>query len=549
MNDEQNFCKKEDKVEEGDETVTLLGGKRRRECSWTCGAAEFIDDLAGAIGYKLLTLLFFVEHVNRGFVADFTGQAESYVYKTYAVPGPRMQIFGGISQLPWALKPVIGLVSDTMPLGGYHKMPYMVAAVIFGTAAFVIVGVVPQAALPVPALVTCFFMQQWQLSVCDILTEARYAQKIQEVPAYGTHILSFVWFGMNAGSMLGILLAGFLLASQSPKLPYLLIALPAGLVLIPLMYGCLEEKMVRPEETADRRKKFHEQKEACFLSLLITLVCLGLIACGLLSKSTSVNALAATVAFFTVGFFFSVFLSPAIAKFNMWSLLQTSLSLSTSGAAFYFMTDTEEQYPEGPHFTPVFYNSVIGTVGSVMSLVGIVTFQRYFSGYRYRNLLLVTNIVFCILNALDTVLFKRLNKSWGIPDHAFVLGTGCLQNVLSQWQWLPQVIILSYFCPKGMEATMYALLAGCHNLGNTIASSWGAYLLEGFGVSPNGSVAESSQFENLWKASLVASLLPMVTVVALFHFIPDVKQGDPVVDPDAAATKGSLWKHFWNIQD
>ncbi|CAE7300074.1 unnamed protein product [Symbiodinium necroappetens] len=280
---------------------------------------------------------------------------------------------------------------------------------------------------------------------------------------------------------------------------------------------------------------------------LICVVCIGLTACGLISSSTRVNAIAATIAFFVVGFFFSVFLSPAIARFNLWSLLQTSLSLSTSGAAFYFMTDTEEQYKEGPHFTPLYYNSVIGTVGAVMSLVGVATFQRYFSTYRYRNLLLVTNIAFCLMNALDTVLFKRLNVSMGIPDHAFVLGTSCMQNVLMQWQWMPQVIILSYFCPRGMEATMYALLAGCHNLGNTIASCWGALLLEMLDVNPTGGVGESAQFENLWKASLLASLMPIITVVALFQFIPDVKQGDPVVDPNAEATQGSLWRQYWAV--
>mmetsp|Transcript_62047 Transcript_62047/g.145580 ORF Transcript_62047/g.145580 Transcript_62047/m.145580 type:complete len:545 (+) Transcript_62047:114-1748(+) len=539
-------AKKDDSLENGDEKVTLLGGKQRRECSWTCGAAEFLDDLAGAIGYKLLFLLFVVEHVNRGFVADFSGQAESYVYKTYAVPAPRVQIYSGISKLPWALKPVVGLISDVMPIGGYHKAPYMIGAVFVGSAAFLAAGAVPHSMLPVSLLVVCIFLQQSQLSVCDILAEARYAQQIQEVPAFGSHVLSFVWFGMNAGSVLGVSLSGLLLANASPKLPFLISALPAAMVLIPLFYGCLEEKMVRSEETAERRKKFYAQREACFLSLLICVVCLGLTACGLISSSTRVNAIAATIAFFVVGFFFSVFLSPAIARFNLWSLLQTSLSLSTSGAAFYFMTDTEEQYNEGPHFSPLYYNSVIGTVGALMSLVGVATFQRYFSTYRYRNLLLVTNIAFCFMNALDTVLFKRLNVSMGIPDHAFVLGTSCMQNVLMQWQWMPQVIILSYFCPRGMEATMYALLAGCHNLGNTIASCWGALLLESLDVNPTGSVGESAQFDNLWKASLLASLMPIITVVALFHFIPDVKQGDPVVDPNAEATQGSLWRQFWD---
>lgn len=100
-----------------------------------------------------------------------------------------------------------------------------------------------------------------------------------------------------------------------------------------------------------------------------------------------------------------------------------------------------------------------------------------------------------------------------------------------------------------MEATMYALLAGCHNLGNTIASCWGALLLQSLGVTPSGAVGESDRFDNLWKASVVASCLPIITVVALFQFIPAVRQGDRVVDPHATATKGSLWKRFWGVDD
>lgn len=95
---------------------------------------------------------------------------------------------------------------------------------------------------------------------------------------------------------------------------------------------------------------------------------------------------------------------------------------------------------------------------------------------------------------------------------------------------------------------MYALLAGCHNLGNTIASNWGALLLELLSINPNGSPGEGDQFQNLWKASLLASVLPMITVVALFQFIPDVKQGDRIVDPHETAMRDSLWKRFWNIQ-
>ncbi len=41
----------------------------------------------------------------------------------------------GVTALPWALKPVTGLVSDYFPYPGYCKRPYMAAAGVTGVAA------------------------------------------------------------------------------------------------------------------------------------------------------------------------------------------------------------------------------------------------------------------------------------------------------------------------------------------------------------------------------------------------------------------------------
>ena len=44
------------------------------------------------------------------------------------------------------------------------------------------------------------------------------------------------------------------------------------------------------------------------------------------------------------GAFRGVVLSPVIAKFSVFTLLQTSLHLSASAPAFYFLTDSEEDF-------------------------------------------------------------------------------------------------------------------------------------------------------------------------------------------------------------
>mmetsp|Transcript_117672 Transcript_117672/g.215511 ORF Transcript_117672/g.215511 Transcript_117672/m.215511 type:complete len:96 (-) Transcript_117672:38-325(-) len=92
---------------------------------------------------------------------------------------------------------------------------------------------------------------------------------------------------------------------------------------------------------------------------------------------------------------------------------------------------------------------------------------------------------------------------------------------------------------------MYALLAGCHNLGNTIAASMGAVVLDLLGCRPRGAKHEDHEFENLWIASVLSTVLPMFTLLLIPCLIPDAKQTDKLLHGlDRDATTGSLWRRW-----
>lgn len=288
------------------------------------------------------------------------------------------------------------------------------------------------------------------------------------------------------------------------------------------------------------------QWEACLLCIVTFFGIAYLVVCGIVTNGDPfINCMAAVCVAVVMLVTFSIFLSPVIAKFNAFSLIQTSLSMHMGGAAFYFFTDTPEQYPEGPHFSEFFFNSVMGTAGAVFSLLGIYCYQRYMSNWSYRKLLVCTNVMYAVLSSFDVLLFTRMNLKLGIPDAAFVLSSTCLGSVISQWKWMPGVVILSHLCPKGMEAIMYALLAGCHNLGNMVAASSGAYLLEVLGCSPRGAPNESKEFENLWIVSAVTTVLPVITIILLFWLIPDARQDESLMEEtDRDATRGSIYRRM-----
>merc|ERR1719469_1362047 len=329
------------------------------------------------------------------------------------------------------------------------------------------------------------------------------------------------------------------------KSVYAIALLPMAFILIPVSRNYLEEHQQTSEEISEARQKMFEQKEACFLCILMFIGTLVLTVLGIKYESVYVNCAASVTIAVIMLVAFSVLLRPVIAKVNAFFLLQTALGFSIGGASFYFYTDSPEKYAAGPHFSMEFFTSVLGTVGSVFSLVGIYTYQRYMRAWKYSYLLLMTNLVLSALSVLDVIMLMRLNVRWGISDHVFVMGASVFQTIIGQWMWMPGVVILSQLCPKGMEATMYALLAGCHNLGNTIASNTGALVLQHLGCTPSGALNEGHKFDNLWIGALFSTLLPLLTLLLLPLLIPDAKQTDKLLgEDDRDATTGSLWRQW-----
>ena len=67
-------------------------------------------------------------------------------------------------------------------------------------------------------------------------------------------------------------------------------------------------------------------------------------------------------------------------------------------------------------------------------------------------------------------------------------------------------------------------------------------LLKYLNVQPNGSKNESKQFDNLWLASLIGSVIPVVTLFLVHILIPDSSQTDKLItENEESATHGSIY--------
>jgi len=514
----------------------------------SCSTLNRMDKLKRHYGSNILLLIFNVQHVMKGFVVNFTVVAEQFLYRSYQVPATDMQTYNAVTSLPWSLKPIVGLVSDMLPVLGYNKAPYALLTSVAGTAAFLDIGLLSRAALPVWALVVCLFLCSLQVSTADVLTQGKVTARVNDAPTASlrTSLLSLVWSGGDVCALVAVISSGFVIHYGGPRLAYLVAAVPGATFVFLTVRGCYEERRMGPEQQQEVRRRFWQQLEACLLSVMMLGAAAAIICSLTASNSVVVHGIVSLCVAVVVLLSFSALLTPVIAKMNAFNFVYAIMSLSIDAASFYFFTDTPEQYPQGPHLSVFFYTTVRGAVQFAFSFVGIYTYECLSGGWTYRQWLIMATFLYSMVNILNIMIYKRINVQLGVSDEIWVLGTTALLSILDKWKWMPRMVSICYLTPRGMEATFSALLMGCHNIGWAISANVGAVLLHSLGVSPRGALGEAAQFANLWVAAAWGSVVPPVVVLLICWLAPNERQDVSLVsDVPDAATAGSLWRWLW----
>jgi hypothetical protein len=176
----------------------------------------------------------------------------------------------------------------------------------------------------------------------------------------------------------------------------------------------------------------------------------------------------------------------------------------------------------GPHFSYKFYITTTGIAGSVASLITVVIYQYVFSKWKFRSVLIFTTILSGVGGIFDYIIVKRWNLQWGIPDAwFFLIGDDVLHSMIEMLFWIPSSSIIGKVCPKNMEASTYAFLAGISNFGYMISVISGALLTEFFGIH----TIVPCNWDNLPMVILWGHIIIMVVIsVPACFLIPNEEQ-------------------------
>jgi hypothetical protein len=613
-----------------------------------------IKTLFNLFGLKFMCFVMVALHLLKGCGSGLVGIPILFLLRTFKeLNSVHIQVLRAVAMAPFTLKSLMGIISDTVYIAGYNKLPYLCTTLIPSILSCIIIAVMwPLSHITYTILLFIIFLH---LAVVDLLTEAKYSEKIAIYPDRGPQLVSFVWVGIFVGQLLAIIVTGIFISSVTSHDLHYIYFLPAFLIAlsiiptfgnwigdtinigdgvggstitttdrvhvknllcnslwieIPRSYStsnnvddyykqksvsdCLlcktfieddhvEERVSRAkvyieslhgvienddiasrvcttyldsmntketvlahlqgvhtlqkkEDAIDDRvmilpfigvnkTKIGQNWQVFTLALIIGSVSLITSALGLFQIDPIFLCGASILFTIIIIIAFYVLIDRRIAKIQSFNLIQNMFSVSISTAVFFFFTDTVEQYPEGPHFSTYFYITVMGTVSAVCSILGLWGYDSFMKNWTYRTVLIVNNILYMVISLCNVFLYMRWNvKYMGIPDYVFVLGTEVLEQIVSIWTYIPMTVMMSHLCPPGMESTMFAILAGSSNLGNSFAQYQGAFLLKVLNITPNGSVNESAKFDNLWIASIISSVLPCIPLILVCFLIPNAYQ-------------------------
>ncbi|XP_042483574.1 probable folate-biopterin transporter 9, chloroplastic [Macadamia integrifolia] len=379
-----------------------------------------------------------------------------------------LQLVQNSANLPMVAKPLYGVISDAVYIGGAHRIPYISIGVILQILSWGTIALAPVSGDVLPMLMACILLSNIGASITEVAKDALVTEYGQKHRLGG--LQSYAFMALASGGIFGNLMGGFvLLKTQQTKTMFFLFAF------------LLSIQLAISSKTREASLSLPQPSEHHLIRNSIS---------GNLRKQFS-NLLAAVS-------------EESISRPLVWAVASIAVVPIFSGTIFCYQTQCLELDP-----------SIIGMskmIGQSMLLSATILYFRYWKTVPVRKLIGTVQIVYASSLLLDLVLVKQINLKLGIPNEAYVLCMSGLAETIAQFKLLPFSVLFANLCPPGCEGLLMSFLASAFCLSSIISGFMGVWLASLVGIS-------SGDYTSLPVGILLqflAALLPLVWI----SFVP-----------------------------
>ncbi len=369
----------------------------------------------------------------------------------------------GISALPWVIKPLFGFMSDGLPILGYRRRPYLILSGLLGTVSWLALANFVEDAVTATIII---LLTSLSVAISDVIVDSVIVERARkESLAQSGSLQSLCWGATAFGGLLTAYFSGLLLQHLSSNQVFEITA-TFPLIVSGVAWLIAEEK-ISPNDSETKESPVKVQMKQLW------------------------GAVKQKQIWLPIAFLF------------VWQ------ATPTADSAFFFFSTNELG------FEPEFLGRV-RLVTSFASLVGIFLFQRYLKTVPFRKILGWSTVIAAVLGMTTLLLVTHTNRALGIDDRWFSLGDSLILTVVGQITWMPVLVLSARLCPKGVEATLFALLMSIWNLSGLLSHEFGALLTSWLGVT-------ETNFDQMWLLVIITNLSTLLPL----PFLGWLPAGDP----------------------
>ena len=421
--------------------------------------------------------------------------AAADLFKAYYHMDPgRVQTLQAFTFLPWSIKIVYGLISDNFPIFGSRRKSYLLIMSLLQFLSMIILGMISTNSESENLAAWMLFISNLSIAFSDVIVDSLMVIQARRYPEDGGEELnSFSWTCMAIGGLIGSIAAAILTESYNPSYCFYFSSL-MGLIIV--FYALRLDVSLETEGLEDAIESnlgfWHDLKRNC----------------REIVEAMKIKEFYQMILYLVVG----GFLVPSFGSFG-----------------YYFMLDVVG--------ISKFTYSMLTVLGFVSLLFGTQMFNKYFKDREWRNLIMLDALISIFIAPLTFIFIFRINLDWGISDMFMIIFTDTVAEIVSQcFVFLPMSVIMTKICPKHIEATSFALLAGVSNFRGTVRGWMGSWINEKWvGVTQE----DLSDYWVLVLIGTICSFLPLffLWLIPTRKGIEDLQKGMEGKEDDKDAAK------------
>jgi hypothetical protein len=425
-------------------------------------------------------------------ISTIVDLAIQYYFKDVLLLEPaHMALITSFLMIPWMIKPLLGLLTDLVPIFGYRRKIYIMMCGLTSAIAMLSLAYFKSS---LSTTLICLFVNSFALSFGSVLGEAIVVElsniEFEVNHELAKNYVSLFFLFKHCGILIASFFKGYLMVILTIREMFFLSSIIpfatfiAGVIFVEKKLNTFNYELKNTLlDEIDKLEKEKLQKKELLKSFFDFIK----------KKEAYIPALYVIFLFCTPNF---------------------------GEAFFYYMSNFL-------HFSPVQFG-IISLASTIGVLTAIISYRKIFKNCRFRVIVTYSTLLYFVFSFVAIILVSRYNIILGISDFNLCIFGFSFLSILGELSMMPILSLACMICPRSLEGTVYSFFISALNLGQCLSTLFGSFLTSGLKIT-------SRDFTNLNILILICNMTKIIPILGIY-FINE-KYLEPSLNENVVITK------------